>query len=251
MNACMETRNRFTPPPTPGSSAGVDGGMADFMLVPSMYVVPIGDLDPAVGAILADAALTSLHAVRSVQELLTPGSTVVVIGVGGVGHIAVQILKAMTPATIIALDVNEAALSHVRDHAEHAWVVDDSTTERVMKATGRRGADAVLDVVGSSETLQLAAGLVAAYGAIRAIGLGGGEIPFQARWGKASVPWGVSFARPYSGTLQDMADAVALARTAAIRPLVTRYPLSEWERVFDMLEAGQVRGRAVLVPEEA
>jgi propanol-preferring alcohol dehydrogenase len=251
MNACMNTRNRFTPPPTPGSSRGVDGGMADYMLVPSAYVVPIGTVDPAVAAILADAALTSYHSIRSVLPLLLPGTTAVVIGAGGVGHVAVQILKAISAATVVAVDRKDAALDLVRNIADHCLIADDSTVERVLELTARRGAEVILDVVGTDATLAQAAAMVGPYGAIRAIGLGGGQVPFESRWGKTVVPWGVSFTRPYSGTYQDMVDSIALAQTKSISPRVERFALADWTDVFDQLEAGKIRGRAVLVPDMA
>ena len=83
--------------------------MAEYMAVPARYLVPLGDLDPVDAAPLADAAMTPYHALRNSRRVLRPGSTAVVVGVGGLGHVAVQLLKALTETRIIAVDVSADA----------------------------------------------------------------------------------------------------------------------------------------------
>ena len=101
--------------PSYGGGLGSDGGMAEFMIVPSArLLVPLGGLDPLAAAPLSDAALTPYHAIKAALPLLTPDATVLVLGVGGLGHMAVQILQAMTSAKIIAGDIDEAKLAHAR-----------------------------------------------------------------------------------------------------------------------------------------
>jgi alcohol dehydrogenase, propanol-preferring len=91
---------------------GRDGGMAEYMLVPHpRLLIPLGDLDPREAPPLSDAALTPYHAVKRSLGVLVPGSTAVVIGVGGLGHMAVQILRALSPAQVIAVDNFPAKLA--------------------------------------------------------------------------------------------------------------------------------------------
>ena len=86
--------------------------MAEYMLVKARYLEKLGDLDPATAAPLADAALTPMHAINSARHRLTPGATVVVDRLGGLGHLGLQILAATTGARIIALDIDESNLPH-------------------------------------------------------------------------------------------------------------------------------------------
>src|SRR5690606_9006898 len=95
---------------------GLDGGMAEFLLVPhSRLLLPLRDLEPREAAPLTDAALTPYHAIKRSLPLLAPGATAVVIGVGGLGHMAVQILAAISPARIVAVDVSEEKLGLARE----------------------------------------------------------------------------------------------------------------------------------------
>jgi propanol-preferring alcohol dehydrogenase len=108
MNCRLGMENYCEKPggPTPGGLGAFDGGMAHYLLVPAVrFLVPLGTLDPRDAAPLSDAALTSYHAIKRSRHLLGPGSTAVVIGTGGLGQMAIQILKALNPATtIIAVD---------------------------------------------------------------------------------------------------------------------------------------------------
>jgi propanol-preferring alcohol dehydrogenase len=221
--------------------------MAEYVAVPAWALVPIGDLDPALAAPLADAALVPYHSVHAVEDLLIPGSTAVIIGAGGLGQMAAQILRAITSAQVIALDVNEDALAAVRDEVDVTLRSDSPTVVTdVLALSGGYGAEVVFDFVGRDSTMALAAGLVAPGGAIRFIGLSDGTFRFVAGSGATDLPWGVSITRPYSGTIGELADVVALAQTGKLRPQVQRHPLDQALEVLDELEAGRIRGRAVL-----
>ena len=99
-----------------GGGLGRDGGCADYLLVPAArLLVPLGDLDPVEAAPLSDAALTPYHAIKRSLHKLAPGTSVVVIGVGGLGHMAIQILGAVSAAQIIAVDIARAKLELARD----------------------------------------------------------------------------------------------------------------------------------------
>jgi alcohol dehydrogenase, propanol-preferring len=247
-NACQGNGGRLRPPPTPGVS--VNGGMAEYAVVPSSSIIGIGDLDPAVAAILADAGLAPYHSVRLLRERLTPGTTAVVIGVGGLGQFAVQILKLLTAAKIIALDVSDAALAMVADTADVTLRADSAeAAASVMAATQDLGAEAVIDLVGSDATLRLASSILAPYGAIQAIGLAGGSAPFETTLSSSiGLPWGATFMKPYSGSYRDLVEVIALARAGKLKATIQRFRLDEAVNALDALAAGRIRGRAVLIP---
>ncbi|MBB5881909.1 propanol-preferring alcohol dehydrogenase [Xanthomonas arboricola] len=245
-NACRQTGGRLQSPPTPGVT--VAGGMADYVAVPASALVRADGIDPAVAAILPDAALVPYHSIRAVEEQLRPGSTAVVIGLGGLGHLAIQMLRALTATRIVALDVNAGALDAVRDHVDLALKSDaEDVAEQILAFTSGYGADVVLDFVGNDATLRLASGVIARYGAIRVPGLGCGVLPFETAQTSTILPWGASLVRPYSGTYDDLHQIVDLARSGRISPVIQRYDFARALDALDELEAGRVRGRAVLV----
>src|SRR4029079_7667088 len=140
-----------------GGGLGRDGGMAEYMLVPdSRLLVPLGALDPRAAAPLSDAALTPYHAIKLALHQLVPGTSAVVIGVGGLGHMAVQILRALTPARVIATDVDPAKLELARAvGADHTVASSEDAAAEIRELTQGRGAALVLDCVGSDGTLAL------------------------------------------------------------------------------------------------
>ncbi|WP_336660291.1 alcohol dehydrogenase catalytic domain-containing protein [Leucobacter sp. USHLN153] len=233
-------------PLSPG--IGSPGGMADYIAVRAHHLDPIGDLDLVAAAPLADAALTPMHAINTVRDRLTGDATVVTIGLGGLGHMALQILTATTGARIIALDTDPEKLAFAEAHgADLAIPSDGDAAARILAETRGVGADVVLDFVGVQPTVDLAVAVVRGGGAIRFVGLGDGAFTYLA--GSATpLPWGVNIERAYGGTRSDMREAVALARAGRIGVEVVRYPLEEALRAFDDLHHGKVRGRAVLVP---
>jgi alcohol dehydrogenase, propanol-preferring len=225
---------------------GADGGMAPYMLVPSArHLRPIGDLDPADAAPLTDAGLTPYHAVKRALPLLVPGSSAVVIGTGGLGHMAVQMLRAMTPAKVIAVDQRQEALSLAQDVGAHVGVLsDDQAAEAIRDATGGQGADLVLDVVGVDATLALGAAVARQMGQLTILGIGGGTLPINF----FSIAYEVSVATTYWGTLPELDEVLALAQSGMITPHVERFGLDEAPAVYERLAKGEIDGRAVIVP---
>ncbi|WP_449278461.1 zinc-binding dehydrogenase [Leucobacter sp. GX24907] len=233
-------------PLSPG--IGSPGGMADYIAVKAHHLDPIGDLDPVDAAPLADAALTPMHAINSVRDRLAGDATIVTIGLGGLGHMALQILAATTGARIIALDTDPEKLAFAESHgADLAIPSDGSAAKRILEETHGVGADVVFDFVGVQPTVDLAISVVRGGGAIRFVGLGGGSFEYVANSGTA-LPWGVNIERAYGGTRSDMREAVALARQGKIGVEVVRYPLDDAVQAFDDLHHGKIQGRAVLVP---
>lgn len=233
----------------PGGGLGHDGGMAELVSVPARHLVALGELDPVDAAPLTDAALTPYHAVSSSRDRLGPGSTAVVVGVGGLGHMAVQILAATVAATVVAVDTDEGRLRTATELGAHRGVLsDERAAAEVLATTGGRGADVVLDFVGAPATLALAAGCVASAGQVTVVGLAGGNLAFGASAPPASLPWGASVVKPYGGTRRDLLDVVALARRGRIGVRTQRFGLAEAPAVLERLERGEIDGRAVLVP---
>lgn len=127
---------------------GRDGGMAEYVSVPARNLVPLGDADPTVAAPLADAGLTPYHAIKKSLPVLSGGGTqALVIGLGGLGQVAVQILTALTGATVIATDTQESAMERARANGAVTVAGGEGQVDRIREATGGHGVDAVLDFV--------------------------------------------------------------------------------------------------------
>ncbi|MFC8734163.1 alcohol dehydrogenase catalytic domain-containing protein [Luteimicrobium sp. NPDC057192] len=246
-NACQVNGSRLQFPTTPG--LGPDGAMAEYMVVKARHLDPIGALDPVAAAPLADAGVTPMHAVNSARAHLVPGSTAVVLGVGGLGHLGLQILTATTGARVVALDTDEAKLGLARElGADVVLRSDADAAAAILDLTDGYGADAVFDFVGVQPTVDLATSVVAPEGALRFVGLGGGSFAYASDPGTEVLPWGVNVQRSYGGTRADQLQVVALAQQGRLAVEVQRYPLADFQRAFDDLEAGRITGRAVLIP---
>lgn len=229
-----------------GGGLGFDGGMAPLMLVPqARWLVPLGDLDPVEAAPLTDAGLTPYHAVKRSLHLLHGGSTAVVIGAGGLGHLAIQILKATSAARVVAVDTKPAALELATSvGADHAVVSDGSAPDAIRDITRNRGADLVLDLVGVDATIALAAQVSRSLGHVTVVGLGGGTFGFSF----FSLPYEVSLATTYWGSLPELTEVLDLARRGLVRARVHRFRLDEAADAYEALHAGDLEGRAVVVP---
>lgn len=245
--ACLAGRDNECRVVAPGGiGLGRDGGMAEYLAVPARQVVPIGDLDVAQAAPLTDAALTPYHAIQLTRRGLHPSATCVVIGVGGLGHMAVQILAATTAVRIIAVDVREDALRLATEvGAQHAVKSDADAARHIRDLVGPSpgGADVVIDCVGAPATVALAAGVVSTGGDIAIVGLAGGSIPV----GFGTVPMETRVVVPFWGTKAELAEVIALARAGRITAHVERFTLNEAASAYEKLRVNQVRGRAVIV----
>lgn len=233
----------------PGPGLGRDGGMADLVAVPARHLVPLGDLDLVEAAPLTDAGLTPYHAISLSRSRIAASSTVVVIGIGGLGHLAVQILRATSGATIVALDTDDGRLELATALGAHRTLMSDAeSAAEILRMTGGVGADLVLDFVGVTPTLTTAAACIRSGGQITVPGLGGGELPFTSDPVPTQLPWGTVIARPYGGTRRDLQEVVALAQKGDIDVHVNRFHLTDAAQALEDLERGQLTGRAVLVP---
>lgn len=233
-----------------GVGLGRDGGMAEFVLIPhERLLVPLNGLDPLDAAPLTDAGLTSFSAVASLLDDLTPGTTVAVIGAGGLGHIAIQILRACSPTQVIAIDVRAQALALATTcGAQHAFLADAGAAQAIRAATNQRGVDAVLDFVGSTASLELAGRVLRSAGHIVLVGSGGGEVLVK-KFGM--LPQGTAVSMPFWGSRAELLKVLQLARAGSIVVHRTVYPLSQAGQAIADLRAGRVDGRAVLVPDHS
>lgn len=225
---------------------GRDGAMAEFMLVDdARHLVPIADLDPVRAASLTDAALTPYQAIKRVQRRLVGGSTAVVIGAGGLGHVAIQLLRTLTPANVFALDLGEDKLAFAKQMGAHEALESTSASvDTVRELTGGRGADVVLDFVGIDATGELALKIVGVAGAVVVVGAGGGS----AKVGLLSAPFDVEVSTSLWGRRKELLELVEMARRGQIGIETTTYPLDDAVRAYQDLHDGQIRGRAVIVP---
>lgn len=224
---------------------GRDGGMAEYMVAPVTSLVPLGDLEPWQAAPLSDAGLTSYHAVKRCLPNLVPGTTAVVIGVGGLGHLGVAFLRQLSGARIIAVDREASALEMAREFgADLCLPSDDTTAELIREATDGLGANAILDFVGTDATLAMAAETVRKRAQIVVVGLGGGVLPFQF----GALPHGCSIVTTMAGSTAELGEVVALAGAGRVMPRVQRFALEDATSVFEQLKANEISGRAVMVP---
>jgi propanol-preferring alcohol dehydrogenase len=231
-----------------GGGLGFDGGMASYMLVPnSRWLVPLDDLDPVLAAPLTDAGLTPYHAIKRSLPVLVPGSFALLIGAGGLGHLAIQILRALSPATVIVVDQRADALEHARHVGAHEVVqAGDGAAAQITDITKGRGIDVAIDLVGVDDTMQLASRVTRPRGHITLVGIGGGMLPVRF----FSPAYEVSVATTYWGTLPELVEVLALARTGLIRPEVQRFALDDAPRAYADLSDGKVSGRAVILPND-
>ena len=222
---------------------GIDGGLAEFMVVPRRELVPLGNIDPITIAPLTDAGVTSYRAVKSALNRLHPGSTALVIGAGGLGAYAIQFLKLLSPATVFAVDRAEGRLADARRYgADHSLISDDRSAEAIMDLSGGRGADLVIDLVGTNATLALAAAVSRPHGRIVLVGLEGGTM--EVGWGRLATT--CEFAISLGSTLSDLREVCQLAADGRLVIDYERFTLNNVETAFDRLRDGTLNGRAVI-----
>ena len=229
---------------TLGSGLGLDGGMAEYMTVPVRNLVPLGDADPIAAAPLVDAGLTAYHAVKlALPRLSAGGRSALVIGLGGVGQFAVQLLGSMTSATVLGTDIKPEANALAAERG--ATIVDgEDRAARIRELTGGRGVDAVFDMVGTADTIALAQSVVAVKGRITVVGLAGG----RADWGFYTTPFEAELTGTYMGTLEELHELAALYRAGQVEVDVTPFALDDAMDAYARLETGTMLGRAVIVP---
>ncbi len=225
---------------------GVDGGMAEYLLTSARACVKLDPkTEPKDVAALADAGITAYHAVRKAIPLLYPGTTCVLIGAGGLGHIGIQCLAALTATRIIVVDRNLAALELAKQlGATQTVVADGKHVDAVKDLTNGEGADVVFDFVAEEGAENEGFAMTRPSGSYYVIGYGGTLV----------VPTldVISTERNIIGnivgTYNELAELMVLAQAGKVTLHTKAYPLDEAQQALSDLDEGKVRGRAILVP---
>jgi len=227
-------------------SISIDGGMANFLKTSARAVVK---LDPSLApkdiAALADAGLTAYHAVKKAAATLYPGTKVVVIGAGGLGHIGVQCLKALTPAEIIVVDRSPQALALTRSWgADHTVLADGKHVDKVKEITDGQGAEAVIDFVGEQGAEHEAVKMLRRAGSHYIIGYGGAlNVPTI-----DIISTEINFIGNLVGTYNDLSELMTLTAQGKVKLHTAVYPLAAATDAIHDLDSGKLRGRGILVP---
>jgi propanol-preferring alcohol dehydrogenase len=245
---CVRGHDSACPNGSAGRGYGLDGGLAEYILAGAeREVIRLGGVDPVVAGPLTDAGATAYHAVSRARPKLVPGSTAVVIGAGGLGAFAIQFLRVLSPAIVVAVDSNPARLEFARELGAHVTLdgVDGETTARLLELTNGDGAHAVIDFVGIDATIAAGLAAVRRTGAFVLVGAAGGT--FRAPW-YGGLPREADIIHFQGSTIAHLQEVVALAEAGLIRSEVDRFSLDTVEEAYRALDEGRLRGRAVVVP---
>ncbi|MEU1299590.1 NAD(P)-dependent alcohol dehydrogenase [Streptomyces shenzhenensis] len=227
---------------------GIDtaGGYAEYLRTSARSVVRIDDsLEPADVAALADAGLTAYHAAAKAARKLRPGDRCVVIGAGGLGHIGIQVLKAMTAAELIVVDRNPDAVQLALSiGADHGVVAGGQHVEEVLESTGGQGAETVIDFVGEGGATKDGVAMLRRAGDYHVVGYGENiDIPTI-----DIISTEINFIGNLVGSYNDLCELMVLAAQGRVRLHTTKYPLARFQDALDDLADGRIRGRAILIP---
>jgi NAD+-dependent secondary alcohol dehydrogenase Adh1 len=223
-----------------------DGGYAEYLKTSARSVVRIDDsLQPADVAALADAGLTAYHAAAKAARSLRPGDYCVMIGAGGLGHIGIQVLKAISAATLIVIDRNPDAVKLAQDiGADIGVVADGSQVGQVLEITGGTGAEAVVDFVGEGGATAEGVAMLRRAGNYYVVGYGENiDVPTI-----DIISTEINFIGNLVGSYNDLQELMVLAAQGRVTLHTSKYPLENFQQALDDLNAGRVRGRAILTP---
>lgn len=226
-----------------------NGGYSTHVLVPdSRYLIPIDGLRDEQACSYACAGLTAYSALKKTMPL-DNDETLVIIGAGGLGLMAVQVVRELTRARVLVLDVDDARLAAVRDLLPDAETLNTRTGDAatlVMDATSGTGANAVIDFVNNEQTARSAFGMLAKNGQMVMVGLYGGKLSFP-----TPVPAlkNLTIRGSYTGSLTELRELVEIIRNRNLRPVpVKTYPLGDAAGLLNQIKEGKIIGRAVLTP---
>lgn len=227
---------------------GTDGGYAEYLRTSARSVVKLPEgTDPADLAPFADAGITAYHAVKKLVPYTRPGTVVAVVGIGGLGHFAVQILKALTSATVVAVDLSTQRLDFALSLGADDGVRMDEPQKGIAalkEKTEGRGADVVLDFVGEGPTPTQALAMLRKGGLYSIVGYGGQlEVPTLDMINREWMVFG-----NLVGTYNELVELMELNRQGKVRITVSKDRLSNANQVLQALDRGEILGRAILVP---
>jgi NAD+-dependent secondary alcohol dehydrogenase Adh1 len=223
-----------------------DGGYAEYLKTSARSVVKLSEsLEPADVAALADAGLTAYHAAAKAARRLTPRDRCVVIGAGGLGHIGIQVLRALSPAELIVVDRNPDAVKLAQEiGADQGVVADGGQVDRVLELTDGNGAEVVVDFVGEGGSTAEGIRMLREAGDYHVVGYGENvDVPTI-----DIISTEINIVGNLVGSYNDLCDLMALAARDAVRLHTVKYALDDFQKAIADLDAGKVRGRAILVP---
>ena len=223
-----------------------DGGYAEFLRTSSRSCVKLDDsLEPADVAALADAGLTAYHAAAKAARKLRPGDVCVIVGAGGLGHIGIQVMKAISPAKLVVIDRNPDALKLASEiGADVTFLGDGSHVDKVLELTGGNGAEAILDFVGEGGATAEGVRMLRRAGDYYVIGYGENiNVPTI-----DIISTEINFIGNLVGSYTDLQELMVLAAEGKVKLHTQQYKLDDFQKAIDDLDAGNVRGRAILVP---
>ena len=224
------------------------GGYAEYVLVPSYkYLIKLGDeIDTDTSAPLSCSALTAYGAVKNGN--LTPNDNVVIVGTGGLGLMAIQLAKAITGSRIIALDRDDKKLKAAKENGADDIINSqkEDAVKAVMELTGRMGADAVIDFVNASSTVETDLNFLRRRAKLVLVGLFGGELKLNLI---AMPTRSYKLIGSYTGSMNDLIELVSLAKRGIIKPIISnKFKLDEATKALKMLRDGKILGRGVINP---
>jgi propanol-preferring alcohol dehydrogenase len=223
-----------------------DGGYAEYVLVPNYrYLLRIPQqLDTETAATLSCSALTAYSAVKNTGT--KPDNNIVIVGAGGLGLMAIQLSKAVFGARIIAIDLGDDKLKVAKENGADDTInsKNEDPVSKVMELTYNKGADAVIDFVNASKTVETDMQLLRRRAKVVLVGLFGGELKLNL----VSMPTrAYSIIGSYTGNIQDMAELVSLANRKVIKPIISdRFKLDQATEALTKLKEGKIIGRGVI-----
>src|ERR1700712_623592 len=229
----------------PGIS--VDGGFAQLLKTSARSVVKLPPtLHPKDIAALADAGLTAYHAVKKAVSVLYPGSRAVVIGAGGLGHIGIQCLKAMTPAEIIVVDPSEQARALAGEiGADVTVAADGKHVDTILEMTDGVGAEAIIDFVGEKGAMEDGVAMLREAGSYYVIGYGENiNVPTI-----DIISREINFIGNLVGSYNDLAELMTLTAQGKVTLHTSVYPLDAVNDAMADLDQGRLQGRGILVAD--
>ena len=223
-----------------------DGGYAEYVLVPDQkYLLPLKGLDPLTSAPYACAGLTTYSALKKAGKLIHE-EPIVLIGAGGLGLMALHLLRAMGGKGAVVVDIQPAK----REAALRAGALDtvdpgaaDALEQLIAKAGG--APRAVIDFVGSESTTSLGFKALAKGGKLICVGLFGGAAP----WALPVIAMrAITIQGNYVGTLAELSELLELVRSRSVPSIpIVHTTLEQASSTLDALRRGQIEGRAVIV----